>query len=232
MTTEHKSFPPGTDYVALLTANYKAASERDWNTRDSRLEFLGSEPFCFTTYDGEMDAMLAGKALEVCRAVTEGKTFECIEDPANYCWYLLLCDTHFFAGSLDWGTSIRGAYWDYNVHKIGTFTYSHDEGDGLEAHVQSAGLGLRVTDDGKASVLESGCPSDTPDDDWLLLPLRWLIQHHHRLKNFDNEVGVPRWVVRVFLALTVLVDDLRSLTFADVDDHFLIPIAHGVSPSC
>lgn len=77
----------------------------------SRLGFLSSAIFDFTTYDGEMDVRFARKALEVCGVLSCKKTFEYIRDPDNYEWYLLMCNMPFFDGKLEWGTSIRGAWW-------------------------------------------------------------------------------------------------------------------------
>lgn len=78
----------------------------------SRLEYLGNFIFDFTTYDGSMSELFASKALEVCSAISGKTTFQYIEDPLNYQWSLLMCNMPFFAKRLEWGTSIRGAWWD------------------------------------------------------------------------------------------------------------------------
>ena len=102
------------DYLKLLEHSYRVAVEQDECPPDSRLEWLGEQVFDFTTYDGEMSAMFAGKAIEVCEAINHGATFDYIKDPENYRWFLLMCNMPFFAGRLNWGTSIRGAWWDAN----------------------------------------------------------------------------------------------------------------------
>lgn len=91
------------------------AETRTWNEAPpySRLMFLGDFIFNFTTYDDEASALFASKALEVCAAINDRKTFEYITDSENYRWYLWLCNTPFFANRLDWGTSIRGAWWNF-----------------------------------------------------------------------------------------------------------------------
>ena len=101
------------DYLKLLEHSYAMAAG-DECPPDSRLEFLGEQIFGFTTYDGEMSAMFAGKAIEVCDAINKGATFDFIKDPERYRWFLLMCNMPFFAGRLNWGTSIRGAWWDTN----------------------------------------------------------------------------------------------------------------------
>ena len=102
------------DYLKLLEHSYRVAVALDECPPDSRLEYLGEQVFGFTTYDGEMSALFAGKAIEVCGAINNGATFDYIKDPENYRWFLLMCNMPFFADRLEWGTSIRGAWWDAN----------------------------------------------------------------------------------------------------------------------
>lgn len=77
----------------------------------SRLEFIADYVFKFTTYDSEMSELFVVKALEVCAAISEQRTFDYIKDAENYRWFLLMVNMPFFVGRLDWGTSIRGAWW-------------------------------------------------------------------------------------------------------------------------
>lgn len=77
----------------------------------SRLEFLADYVFDFTTYDAEMSELFARKALEVCAAISDKRTFDYIKDAENYRWFLLMVNMPFFAGRLEWGSSIRGAWW-------------------------------------------------------------------------------------------------------------------------
>jgi hypothetical protein len=81
-------------------------------TPENRAAFLADYVFDFTTYDDEKSKEFGTKALEVCRAVSDRKTFEYIEDPENYRWFLLMVNMPFFAVRLDWGTSVRGAWWN------------------------------------------------------------------------------------------------------------------------
>lgn len=82
----------------------------------SRLEFLSGSVFDFTTYDSEMDEFFAWTALEVCAAITDKTTFAYIQDPERHRWYLAMCNMPFFSNRIEWGTSIRGAWWDcYNM---------------------------------------------------------------------------------------------------------------------
>lgn len=98
------------DYRRALEEGYEEISGQD---HSGRLEYLSDHIFDFTTYDGEMAELFARKALEVCAAISDRRTFEYIAtSPENYRWYLLMCNMPFFAGKLEWGTSIRGAWWD------------------------------------------------------------------------------------------------------------------------
>lgn len=103
------------DYLKLLEHSYAMAVELDECPPSSRLEYLGEQIFDFTTYDGEMSALFAGKAIEVCDAINNRATFDYTQDPDNYRWFLLMCNMPFFAGRLSWGTSIRGAWWESDM---------------------------------------------------------------------------------------------------------------------
>ena len=103
------------DHKAFLEHSYANDNE---SGDGSRLEYLASHLFHFDTYDGEMDALFARKAVEVCAAITRKKTFEYIKNPTNYKWYLLMCNMPFFVNRIEWGTSIRGAWWDFDDQKI------------------------------------------------------------------------------------------------------------------
>ena len=86
--------------------------------RGSRLEFLADHVFDFTTYDSAMSELFAAKALDVCVAISNGTTLDYIKAEDNYRWFLLMVNMPFFAGRLEWGTSIRGAWWDYGPQKL------------------------------------------------------------------------------------------------------------------
>ena len=86
----------------------------------SRYEYLADHIFDFTTYDSEISYLFGRKALEVCVAINNGQIFEYHEKMANdyqwyidnYHWYIIMVNMPFFTDKLQWGTSIRGAWWD------------------------------------------------------------------------------------------------------------------------
>lgn len=99
------------DYLELLENSYRVAVESD-ECPPSRLAFLGEQIFDFTTYDSGISELFAKKAIEVCDSINKRTTFDYIKDQENYIWFLLMCNMPFFACRLEWGASIRGAWWD------------------------------------------------------------------------------------------------------------------------
>jgi hypothetical protein len=98
-------------YAELLEHSLQMQRQFDCPAR-SRLEYLAESIFDFTTYDSEMAELFGSKALEVCQAISQRSTFDYIKEPADYVWFLTMCNLPFFAKRISWGTSIRGAFWD------------------------------------------------------------------------------------------------------------------------
>jgi len=109
-------------YTRLLTDGHAATNR--WNECDadkSKLAYLGDHIFNFTTYDDEVSALFANAALETCHALTQKKTFDYIDQsPQQYRLYLTMVNMPFFEDKLEWGTSVRGAWWRY------TPSYKHE----------------------------------------------------------------------------------------------------------
>lgn len=100
------------DYLKLLEHSFDMETEQAENPPENHLVYLSDHIFDFTTYDSKMSDLFAAKAVEVCKAINEGTTFEYIKDPEQYKWFLLMCNMPFFEDKLSWGGSIRGAWWD------------------------------------------------------------------------------------------------------------------------
>lgn len=102
--------------------NYRHALEEGFsfyaqNHEDiTRLEYLSDFIFAFTTYDTEMGELFARKAIEVCLAITNRTTFDYIKDKEQYQWFLIMVNMPFFKERLNWGTSVRGAFWDAGIN--------------------------------------------------------------------------------------------------------------------
>lgn len=99
------------DYLKLLEHSFEMVKDEDC----SRLKYLADDIFNFTTYDDEISELFATKAIEVCSAISEKKTFEYIENQENYLWYVIMLNMDFFATKTDYGTSIRGVWWSFNI---------------------------------------------------------------------------------------------------------------------
>jgi len=104
------------DYLKLLEHSYEMERLEDADL--DRAEYLSDHIFDFTTYDGEIANLFGQKAVDVCKAITDKATFNYIDDEESYKWYLLMINMPFFEKKLNWGTSIRGAWWDLHGNDI------------------------------------------------------------------------------------------------------------------
>ena len=102
------------DYLRMFEDGHKETDSFNGEGRTSKLDYLANHIFDFTTYESEMSELFAIKAIEVCGAISDRKTFEYIDsNNDNRIWYLLMCNMPFFSERLEWGTSIRGAWWSH-----------------------------------------------------------------------------------------------------------------------
>ena len=104
---------PKREYRRMLEEGYEAIASTD---PIGRMEYLSDYIFDFTTYDGEMAELFAGKALEVCAAISDSTTFDYIKDAEQYRWFLVMVNMPFFADKIEWGTSVRAAWWGEPPH--------------------------------------------------------------------------------------------------------------------
>lgn len=101
------------NYLNRLEESFKQYAEEYSHLSPTKLAFIATELFEFTTYEYEIAELMAKKAIEVCQAVSEGKTFDYIKTEEGHLWYLIMVNMPFFKDKIDWGTSIRGAWWGY-----------------------------------------------------------------------------------------------------------------------
>lgn len=78
----------------------------------NKMAFIGSYIFDFTTYDGNIDELFAMKMIEVIDCILNSTTFDYQNKEENYINYLTMVNMPFLKDKLDWGTSIRGAWFD------------------------------------------------------------------------------------------------------------------------
>ena len=104
------------DFKKELDELYKFWQEMECPP-ETKMEFLGSKIFYFTTYDGAIDVLFAEKMVEVLECILNRTTFEYQEE--KYINYLTMVNMPFLSNKLEWGTSIRGAWFDdYNKYII------------------------------------------------------------------------------------------------------------------
>ena len=102
-----------TYFADLLFHSYTQVKASD-SSIVSRLNYLSEYIFRFTTYDPEMGEFFAAVALEVAAAITNGETGDFVDCSAmHHKWYLVMVNMPFFSEWLEWGCSIRGAWWGY-----------------------------------------------------------------------------------------------------------------------
>lgn len=107
-------------YLAMLEHSHTTYKEFLGDKESTRLEYLSGEIFNFTTYDSDVAELFARKALDVCEAINKRKTFEYQQDTGGYHWFLIMINMPFFTDRLNWGTSVRGAWWDHKEFKLGS----------------------------------------------------------------------------------------------------------------
>ena len=110
------------NYKELINEQY--TEQLNWECPpECRIEFVGRSIFNLTTYDSKMDIQLGCRIIEVVRCILDRTTFDYIEEsPAKYSNYITVINLLFFDGMLEWGASIRGAWFDefksYSISNI------------------------------------------------------------------------------------------------------------------
>lgn len=127
-----KNYPESKD---LEIASGLKESEHD--EQFFKLIFLSVNVFDFTTYDSGIDQEFSRSMLEVIWVILNKKTFEYIEDENRYRNYLIMVNMPFLKDKLEWGTSIRGAWFRYSSYQhqkdkkmhayCGEIEYSYEE---------------------------------------------------------------------------------------------------------
>lgn len=107
-----------TDYKAILGSLYESTIDFDqWPLYDE-LAFIGDHVFGFTTYDDYISRELAYQMVNTIKSILNKETFEYIKDSDNYMSYITMCNMPFLREKIDWGTSVRGAWFDTYAKKV------------------------------------------------------------------------------------------------------------------
>ena len=94
--------------------NYKRDYEiyTSFMSGESKYDWAATNIFDLTTYDGDLDERFVKDILEVCKVILEKRNFEYIKDEQNYLKYIIVCQLLVNKRWINWGTSIRGAWFE------------------------------------------------------------------------------------------------------------------------
>lgn len=106
-------------YIEKIKQSYKGCIEYSPDGELSKEEFLSGHIFDFSFYASEPDEYFCKKMIEVLDVILNKKNFEYIKSSEeNYYNYLSMCNSRFLYEKLDWGTSIRGAWFSFDSFLI------------------------------------------------------------------------------------------------------------------
>lgn len=94
---------------------YKAQYEEECTRREggyTKYEWAAMNIFDLFTYDSSLDEKFVKTIIEVCKVILEKGNYEYISDEQNYDKYILVCQMLRRFRWIDWGTSIRGAWFE------------------------------------------------------------------------------------------------------------------------
>lgn len=108
------------DYLEILEESYQVCREDCFTCEPpSKLNFIATEVFLIWTYDSAMNDKMGREFLKICDVITKGDNFTFIDtSEENYELYLRTVSYPFFKRKLEWGGSIRGAWWKHNPVEI------------------------------------------------------------------------------------------------------------------
>lgn len=96
----------------LYDAHYEFYKEKVSGREPSKYEWAAFYVFDLSTYDRKLDKLFVDAILEVCSVIFNAKNYDYIIDQENYVKYILVCQLLDKFNWIEWGTSIRGAWFD------------------------------------------------------------------------------------------------------------------------
>ena len=86
---------------------------RLFKPREEFFEFVAEDIFNLTTYDSWIDYVFTRYLLSIMTAIYDRKTFDFIKSSKdNYLVFITICNLLDNKGWIEWGTSIRGCWFD------------------------------------------------------------------------------------------------------------------------
>lgn len=97
-----------------LDEKYKHYISEKPTKEDFKFIFLSDYIFNIATYDDDMSLEFGKKIFEVMKSIKNKETFEYINDVENYRSYIIVCNLLDKFDLIDWGSSIRGSWFNGN----------------------------------------------------------------------------------------------------------------------
>lgn len=88
------------------------SKHKGYTSNDIKLMFLAEILFGIETDDSALSVMLGKDILEVINIIKKGLTFDYIKSEDNYKRYIIIANILNKLDWIEWGTSIRGAWFD------------------------------------------------------------------------------------------------------------------------
>lgn len=86
----------------------------DYTLVEWKYAWLCDSVFNIDTYDTNLSVKWGKLIFDVMRAIQGHKTYDYIKDEANYETYVAVCNLFNLNQLIDWGSSIRGAWFSFN----------------------------------------------------------------------------------------------------------------------
>jgi len=107
------------DYLEMLEESYQESKENCFTCEPpSKLNFIATQVFLIWTYDSSIEDKMGLEFLKICDVITKRNNFQFIESEESYELYLRTVSYPFFEDKLEWGSSIRAAWWKHNPVEI------------------------------------------------------------------------------------------------------------------
>lgn len=97
--------------IDIYRAHYEEVCS--WHEDEyDKYEWAANYIFDLCTYDAELDEKFVKAILEICQVIIDKENFYYIYNDKNYTTYILVCQLLNNFQWIDWGTSIRGAWFE------------------------------------------------------------------------------------------------------------------------
>lgn len=104
-------------FIEKLNKNFEIANEHSGTI--SKTKYIASYIFNIASYDDDIEKDITNDLLQVVNAISYWKTFEYIKKcKDNHKNYIIMCNLLDKDNLIEWGTSIRGAWFQINEHKL------------------------------------------------------------------------------------------------------------------